>query len=234
MTSSSSSSSSSVEVKSKKSKRDASPKKTKKQPEKKKAAVLPKKKKETVAKKSKTVNESNSEEKPKRAPAKRPKQLRYVKLDEKAVVPERATKGSAGYDLCSLTAESFEPGECRKIGTGLAMAIPAGYCGRIMSRSGVAGRGLQCTTGGLVDSDYRGEIWVQMTNTSNATFNVKPGEAIAQIVISKYAAVVLRNVKSLGKTKRGSGGFGSTDKKAEKSPAEKKSSSSSSSSSKGD
>lgn len=239
--SSSSSRSSAEEVKAKsKSKRDASPKKKKQTVEKKakpasekKASKKPSspKKQKAAPKRRKTSNPAVDSEKPKKTPAKRPKQLRYVKTDEKAVAPKRATAESAGYDLCSLAAETFEPGECRYIGTGLMMAIPAGHFGRICSRSGLAGRGLQCTTAGVIDADFRGEVLVQLINTTKSKFSVDAGQPVAQMIVTAYEKLKVQEVKSLGKTKRGAGGFGSTDKKKEGDEAVKKASESVSASS---
>ncbi len=203
-------------------KRDASPvKKSKKNAKK----ASPSKREGPAKKdKKKSAPKKKQSSKPKAAPkpdsdvkAKRPKasQLRFVKLHKEAVSPKRATKSSAGYDICLPEAASLEKGETRWLPTGLSMSWPAEFHGKIHSRSGWSGKGLQVTTAGVIDADFRGEVKIQLSNNGDGAIIIKPGEAVAQIIFTKHEKLVPREVSTLGKTKRGAGGFGSTDKKEE-------------------
>lgn len=97
--------------------------------------------------------------------------------------------------------------------TGLAMAIPQGYAGYVLPRSGLANRhGVTCLNApGLIDSGYRGEVSVLLVNTdSTETFVVHRGDRIAQIVFMPVPTAQFSVVQELSATARGNGGFGST------------------------
>ena len=152
-------------------------------------------------------------------------ELPIQKLRPNAVLPQYATAGSAGLDLCAcldapLTLERHAAGaqagqwNCAKVPTGLAMAIPEGYVGLIFARSGLATKhGLtpaNCV--GVIDSDYRGEIVVALVNLGADDYVIQPGERIAQLVIVPFAQPALVETGALSQTDRGAGGFGSTGK----------------------
>jgi len=129
--------------------------------------------------------------------------------------PERATAGSAGFDIRS--AEDFElfPGMWAAVKTGLHVAIPDDHVGLICPRSGLAYKhGVTVlNTPGVIDSDYRGEIKVLLINHGDDVFHVERGMRIAQMLIMKVEAPSLSEIdliKNLGSTERGEGGFGST------------------------
>jgi dUTP pyrophosphatase len=198
-----------------KSKPEKKPKKAAAEKKPKNAAAEKKPKKKASVEKKPAKKQSSkpadSEAKPKKAPV---KQLKWVQISEGiGKEPKRATAGSAGYDLFSAEHTSFEPGELRLISTGIAVAIPKGFYGSIRSRSGLAKRGLEATTSGVIDSDYRGEVLVMLRNHSDTTISVALGDAVAQLLIEQLAPVRIVRAKTLSKTKRGAGGFGSTDKK---------------------
>ena len=90
--------------------------------------------------------------------------------------------------------------------------MPAGYEAQIRPRSGLAAKhGVTvCNSPGTVDADYRGEIKVILVNLSKEPFTINPGERIAQMVVAKYEKIEWEEVKALGETERGAGGFGST------------------------
>ena len=138
-------------------------------------------------------------------------------LNDLAKVPTRGSEYAAGYDLYAATNEDIiiRPHETKKIGTGIAMAIPEGYFGGIFARSGIATKqGLRpANCVGVVDSDYRGEVIVALHNDTNEDQIIPAGSRIAQLIIIEYRYVFLNVVDELEDTERGSGGFGSTGTK---------------------
>ena len=140
--------------------------------------------------------------------------LKVKRLKETAVLPERKTEGSAGYDLHACIAAPFtiEPGELVMLPTGLAMEIPQGCAGMIFTRSGLGVKhGIAVSNGvGVIDSDYRGEIHVGLRNSSKVAYTVEPGERIAQLIVMPVCTPQLVETDTLSETERGEGGFGST------------------------
>jgi dUTP diphosphatase len=139
--------------------------------------------------------------------------LRYTLLSDSAVPPERAHAGDAGFDLRADEATRLEPGERTSIGTGVAVAIPAGHAGLVLPRSGLALRhGIALVNApGLIDSGYRGELRVLLLNTDRSdAFEVSPGDRIAQLVLIRVEAPDLIGVEALDSTARADAGFGST------------------------
>jgi len=129
------------------------------------------------------------------------------------VLPARAYAGDAGLDLAACEYVTIAPGERATVGTGLAVAIPDGYAGFVLPRSGLAARhGIgKVNSPGLIDSGYRGEVRVVLLNTDRAdAFEVEPGMRIAQLVILQLPAVELDVVDELPDTERGERGFGSS------------------------
>lgn len=129
-------------------------------------------------------------------------------------LPQYATSQSAGMDLRADIEEPMilHPLERRLIGTGLHIALPAGYEAQVRPRSGLALKhGLTVlNTPGTIDADYRGEIGVVLVNMSDKNFVVNPGERIAQLVIARYEQAELEQVELLDETERGEGGYGHT------------------------
>lgn len=143
--------------------------------------------------------------------------LKIKKLCDKAEVPFRATKGSAGMDLKACIDEpiTINPGERQLISTGLAIALEsADYVAYIFARSGLAVKlGITLSNCvGVIDSDYRGELKVGLINHSNEPYTVNSGERVAQLVISPVILPEVLVVDSLEETERNAGGFGSTGK----------------------
>jgi dUTP pyrophosphatase len=133
-------------------------------------------------------------------------------LRGEAKIPIKGTEDAAGYDLYSCEEHVFLP-ECRRlISTGIALEIPGGYEGQIRPRSGLAAKkGLTVLNSpGTIDADYRGEVKVLLINHSGENMVIYKGDRIAQIVFSKIPKTILTIVDEVKKTKRGSGGFGST------------------------
>ena len=141
--------------------------------------------------------------------------VKIKKVRENAAVPQRATAGSAGADLCACIDEpiTINPGDLAKIPTGIAIALPNPQLGAFLfARSGLGVKHGICLSNGVgvVDSDYRGEISVGLCNVGNKPYTIEPGERIAQMVIMPVALPQLCEVDELDKTQRGDGGFGST------------------------
>lgn len=104
------------------------------------------------------------------------------------------------------------PGETAVVPSGFSIELPHGYEAQVRPRSGLAARhqiGV-LNSPGTIDSDYRGEIKVILTNFGRENFVVKRGDRIAQLVIAQYSRVEWEEVKSLNDTSRGGGGFGHT------------------------
>ena len=127
-------------------------------------------------------------------------------------MPARAREGDAGLDLYASEAVTIEPGARALIPTGIALAIPEGYAGFVLPRSGLALRqGLTLlNTPGLIDAGYRGEVKVLLVNHDRAAATIARGDRIAQLVIQRVEPVELVEVEELPPSDRGTGGFGST------------------------
>ena len=135
------------------------------------------------------------------------------RVREEAVVPGRAYAGDAGLDLAACARVELGPGERALVPTGLAVAIPDGYAGFVLPRSGLAARhGISIVNApGLVDAGYRGEVQVILVNTDAAEpFVVEPGMRIAQLVLQRVEEAAPVEVDELPASDRGAGGFGSS------------------------
>jgi len=141
-------------------------------------------------------------------------QLEVRLLHPLARAPERARAGDAGYDLRCVEGFSLAPGQRATVGTGVAIALPAGVAALVVPRSGLASRcGLSVVNGpGLIDPGYRGEVIVILLNTdAREPFAIERGERIAQLLIARGEDAVLVPVDGeLDATVRGAGGLGST------------------------
>lgn len=143
--------------------------------------------------------------------------LKIKRLNEKAVIPERATSGSAGMDLYAVLDEPIilNQGETALIPTGIAIALEsANEVALIFPRSGLSikhGIGLLNSVG-VIDSDYRGEIKVGVINQIDKEYTIEPNERIAQMVIMPVSLPEIIEVNELDETQRGTGGFGSTNR----------------------
>lgn len=129
-------------------------------------------------------------------------------------LPTYATSGSAGLDLrAAVDADvTLRPGTSSLIPTGFKIAIPQGFEGQIRPRSGLAlnhGIGI-LNAPGTIDSDYRGEVKIILTNFGSAPFTIRRGERIAQLVFCPVVRAEWLEVPSVDSTSRGSGGFGHT------------------------
>ena len=134
-------------------------------------------------------------------------------VNDNAVLPETAYEGDAGIDLRSVEDITLQPFERALIHTGFCVAIPEGYAGFVLPRSGSAiKQGLSLVNApGLIDSGYRGELMCIAINLdANEPIHVKVGDRIAQLVIMGVENVSLLVQDELSETQRGEGGFGSS------------------------
>ena len=139
------------------------------------------------------------------------------RLSKNINLPKYETEGSSGMDLAAdiTSTINIKPGESSIIPTGISVSIPVNYEIQIRPRSGLAAKNQisVLNTPGTIDADYRGEIKVILINLGNKTFKVEKGLRIAQMVLCPIEKAKIKEVEDLGKTNRGSGGFGSTGTK---------------------
>ncbi|KAG6406417.1 hypothetical protein SASPL_134017 [Salvia splendens] len=136
--------------------------------------------------------------------------LRVKRLSEKAILPSRGSPLSAGYDLSSAVETKVPARGKTLVPTDLSVAVPEGTYARIAPRSGLAWKHSIDVGAGVVDADYRGPVGVILFNHSDADFEVKAGDRIAQLIIEQIVTPEVAEVDDLDSTARGSGGFGST------------------------
>ena len=136
--------------------------------------------------------------------------LRFQRLDPRAVLPTRGSSFAAGLDICSIEDLLIEPHQRATARTGLALAIPHGFYGRVAPRSGLAAKQGLDVLAGVIDSDYRGELCCVLYNTGDAAISLPAGSKICQLIIEKIITPQAAWVNDLDETARGAGGFGST------------------------
>lgn len=138
--------------------------------------------------------------------------VRVLALDSELSIPAYAKPGDAAVDLVAAHAVELSPGGGRaRVGTGLALELPEGYCGLVLPRSGLAAaHGITCLNSpGLIDSGYRGEIQVLLVNTDpSSSYLVRRGDRIAQLLVQVVEQVRFIRSVELSPTERGEGGFG--------------------------
>ena len=139
--------------------------------------------------------------------------LPVKRLDASVPLPSYARPGDAGLDLYAAEDVTLGPGARALVRTGLAVAIPEGFAGFVLPRSGLAARhGVSLlNTPGLIDSGYRGEVMVLVVNHDRAaTVTLTRGDRIAQLVVQRIEHATPVAVEDLPSSERGSAGFGST------------------------
>src|SRR5919107_5562662 len=112
-------------------------------------------------------------------------QLRFKQLDPRAVLPQRGSALAAGLDVYSIEDLKIEPKQRAMARTGLAVAIPPGFYGRIAPRSGLAAKNGLDVLAGVIDSDYRGELCCLLYNTSEEVINLPAGSKICQLIVEQ-------------------------------------------------
>lgn len=141
-------------------------------------------------------------------------EINVKKFDEKAIIPTKAHKTDAGYDLyaCLDNNVYFTANTVEMIPTGVGFEIPEGYFGAVYPRSGLASKqGLRLVNCvGVIDCGYINQVYVPLINDSNGIRVVKNGDRIAQIIFQPYLDARLNEVDELAETDRGLNGFGSS------------------------
>lgn len=128
-------------------------------------------------------------------------------------IPTYARADDAGADLVTTSDVRLSPGERGVVGTGIAVALPAGYAGFVHPRSGLAARaGLSLVnTPGTIDAGYRGEIRVCLVNHDPVhPIVLNAGDRIAQLVVQRVEQVEFIDTEELAESDRGAAGYGST------------------------
>ena len=138
--------------------------------------------------------------------------VKVVYARDDARMPEYKTVGAAGFDFHAAIDDEIEimPNQWRVVPFGIKMEIPYGYELNIRSRSGPAFNDQVIAYHGLVDCDFRGELSVLLFNAGSTPFKIKPGDRVAQGVLSRYERATFVAATSLSETARGENGFGST------------------------
>lgn len=139
----------------------------------------------------------------------------FIRSEKDVILPRYETEGAAGADIRAYLPDgpiTLKSGEYRLIPTGISMEIPAGYEIQVRPRSGLAAKfGITVLNSpGTIDSDYRGEVKVNLINFGKSDYTINSGDRIAQLVISRALQADFQIADSLSESKRGEGGFGST------------------------
>ena len=136
--------------------------------------------------------------------------LTIQKLDPEAKIPVSPYKGDAGMDIFALEEVDIAPGDKVTIRTGLKLAIPEGYAGFVWDKSGLAVKHHLKTMAGVIDSNYRGELQIVLTNLGRESYHVEKSSTIAQLIISPVVSPEIEEKDIIDATERGKGGFGSS------------------------
>ena len=136
--------------------------------------------------------------------------LRVKRLNEGARLPTRGSTYAAGLDLYAAVETIVPSGGNALVSTGISVEIPEGLYGRIAPRSGFSMTTGLIVNAGVVDSDYRGELFVLFNNFQVTAVKIHKGTKMAQLILEKIALLDVEEVDSLNDTVRGEGGFGST------------------------
>ena len=145
--------------------------------------------------------------------------VQYYSNDYEFILPSIAYGDDAGYDLYSAETVTILPQSCEGVNCKFNMAIPRGYFGKICSRSSLVKHHFITAEARVIDSGFRGELFVFLFNHGKELFTIKPGNKIAQMIFMKKETVEFVKVDDLfklGKTERGDSGFGSSGSKKRK------------------
>jgi len=136
--------------------------------------------------------------------------LNFKRLDERATLPTRGSAASAGLDLYSIEDLSIAPRQRVLARTGISVAVPVGFYGRVAPRSGLAVKNGLDVLAGVIDADYRGEVRCALLNTGDDAIDLPAGSRLCQLIIEQIITPVPEWAEDLDETARGAGGFGST------------------------
>ena len=135
--------------------------------------------------------------------------MEIVLMNDNAIIPTRASKESAGLDLCSSVDVDIEVGSIKKVNNGICISLPQNSYGPIRDKSSLASKGL-LTSGGVIDKDYTGEIILIMTYLIEP-IKIKKGQKIAQLIVSNITYPEIKKVKFLKDTEINNKRFGEMD-----------------------
>ncbi|MDQ1610078.1 MAG: dUTP pyrophosphatase [Pyrinomonadaceae bacterium] len=139
-------------------------------------------------------------------------ELKFLRLHPAATLPTRGSEHAAGLDLYALEDVTLEAGGGRAaVRTGLSVAIPQGFYGRVAPRSGLAVKHGLDVLAGVIDSDYRGELLCALVNHGRESLTLEAGQRVAQLIIEAIITPAPAWADALEETARGASGFGSTD-----------------------
>ena len=133
-----------------------------------------------------------------------------IKLDPFGFMPKKAHDADAGYDLYCTRDTVIPARGSATFDTGVHMAIPKGWYGKLESKSGLNVKHGVVSLGGVIDSGYTGAIVAKLYNMTDTPYEFKRGDKVVQIVFHRHESPVLELVDELDDTERGDGGFGST------------------------
>ncbi len=136
--------------------------------------------------------------------------LSFRRLDPKAILPTRGSSLAAGLDIYAIEDLTIQPGKRALARSGLAVAIPEGYYGRLAPRSGLATQKGLDTLAGVIDADYRGELRCLLYNAGSETIHLPAQSKICQLIIERIITPEAVWADEISETDRGGGGFGST------------------------
>ena len=136
--------------------------------------------------------------------------MEIVLINDDAIIPTRASKGSTGLDLYPDIDVDIDINSIKKVNTGIRVSLPENTYGSIRDKSSLAAKGIS-TLGGVIDNDYTGEIIVIMTSLVKP-IKIKKGQKKAQLIVSNISYPEIKKVKYLKKTERNDKGFGKMEK----------------------
>ena len=144
-----------------------------------------------------------------------PKKIIFKKLYKDVLIPKKGSALAAGYDLFCYSDKDIiiEPLGKARIPTGLSVELPHNTYGRVAPRSGLTWNKFLDVGAGVIDEDYRGQIFVILFNFSKENVTIKNGDKIAQLIVERIMPtepVIYEPEQELSETKRGGSGFGST------------------------
>ncbi len=137
--------------------------------------------------------------------------VKIKRLNPEAKIPAHMSEHAAGFDIYSLSGIEIDSGKTAKVPTGIAFEVPHGFYVRIEDRSGMAVKGIH-KVGGIIDSDYRGEVFIVLHNSTSEPYKIEKHDRIAQGIITPVMQASFSESAELSETKRGEGGFHSTGK----------------------
>ena len=136
--------------------------------------------------------------------------IKFQKILDEAIIPHYAHQGDAGMDIFSAEDAVIKSGEIKSVKTGVKMEMPERFVGLVWDKSGLAFKNGIKTMAGVIDSNYRGELMIVLTNLGKEPYHVEKGSKIAQLIITPVASPEIEEGIVADDTERGTAGFGSS------------------------